>query len=311
MINIHEMVDNGFQYSTVDVYPKIEIIPSIAELILKIHNTNNIPPNSIKISQYATDMKHGKFQYNGDSLRFSIRGVLLDGQNRLMACVESGCSFEANIIVGLPDEVFSTIDSGRTRTGGNILARNNSLSAYPANALCHAVRLILKHERGFSLSTSSSTKRSKAESTLDEVQSYINQNVEIFSQLEYAINEFGRGSLLSLPRILFLLHLGCKFHEQYTRKYLKKLVHGEMLEKEETLNLFRNRLISIKAKSTKWTAAEINQTMIKVWNSIGRNGRRSIIHESNLKARRDDPTFFMQKPCNETINEFLELYSSE
>lgn len=306
MIDINRMIKDEFRYSAVDVNPKVEIIPSVAELILENHNKNNIPPNSIKVSQYATDMKHGKFQYNGDSLRFSVDGVLLDGQNRLMASVESGCSFEANIIVGLPDEVFSTIDSGRTRTGGNILARNNSLSPYSANTLCQAVRLIMKHERGFSLSTSSTTRRSKAEATLDEIQSYINQHTELFEQLDYVVKEYGRGSLLSLARILFLLHIGSRFNEKYTKEYLKKLVHGEMLEKGETLHLFRSRLVSIKTKTTKWTPAEINQTMIKVWNSVGRNGRRSIVHEGNLKARKDDPTFFMQKPSEETINEFLE-----
>ena len=79
-----------------------------------------------------------------------------------------------------------------------------------------------------------------------------------------------------------------------------------MLEKGETLHLFRSRLVSIKAKTAKWTPAEINQTMIKVWNSVGRNGRRSIAYEGNLKARKDDPTFFMQKPSEGTINEFLE-----
>ena len=92
------------------------IEPSVAEMIIKHFNNRNVSPNQARINRYAYDMTQGKFVYNGDSIRFDKDGILLDGQNRLMASVKSKCSFKVDVVVGLETSVFETIDQGRSKT---------------------------------------------------------------------------------------------------------------------------------------------------------------------------------------------------
>jgi hypothetical protein len=61
-------------------------------------------------------MKRQGWHPSPDSVAFFKDGKLLNGQNRLMACVASGVPIIANVITGLGPEVFAVTDSGKGRT---------------------------------------------------------------------------------------------------------------------------------------------------------------------------------------------------
>lgn len=66
-------------------------------------------------------MSRSEWELNGDSIRFSETGVLLDGQHRLAAIIKSGVSIETLVVTGLPDSVFDVIDVGARRSAGDVL----------------------------------------------------------------------------------------------------------------------------------------------------------------------------------------------
>lgn len=79
-------------------------------------------------------MNRGEWQYNGDTIRLSKSGRLLDGQHRLAAIERSGIPQRYTIVDGLEDESFTTIDVGKARTVGDMLyiageKNTNSLAA--------------------------------------------------------------------------------------------------------------------------------------------------------------------------------------
>jgi hypothetical protein len=51
----------------------------------------------------------------GDTIKFS-RARLLDGQNRLAACVRSGVPFKTHVVFGVDENAFTRIDAGAKRT---------------------------------------------------------------------------------------------------------------------------------------------------------------------------------------------------
>ena len=69
------------------------------------------------------------FQVNGDTIRIATDGSLLDGQHRLLACVETDMPFTSIVVRGLPSEVRATIDSGSKRTYGDRLSMRGVPSA--------------------------------------------------------------------------------------------------------------------------------------------------------------------------------------
>jgi hypothetical protein len=63
----------------------------------------------------------GKDQVTGETIKFDKNGQLLDGQHRLVACYETGISFETYVVFGLNPKVFPKIDQGAVRTTAHIL----------------------------------------------------------------------------------------------------------------------------------------------------------------------------------------------
>lgn len=97
---------------------KLDIVtmtPQWAEALLA-NNPKNRKPKQGHIAALARDMQRGDWQLNGDAIRVSQEGVLLDGQHRLLACVKSGVAFQTILIRGLSADVRATIDSGAVRT---------------------------------------------------------------------------------------------------------------------------------------------------------------------------------------------------
>lgn len=84
-------------------------------------NTHNRRLNRKSIERFKGYMKRGAWKVNGDNIRVSVTGVLLDGQNRLTAIVEAALEDPTiavvyDIVWGLDDEAQETMDVGAKRS---------------------------------------------------------------------------------------------------------------------------------------------------------------------------------------------------
>lgn len=128
------------------VYPGVlTITPEQAGEILERWNKQNRLPRSARIRNYGDDMAESEFILNGETVKFSVKDELIDGQNRLFGSKESNESFQTFAVFGLPPKAFDTIDVGAFRTGGDMLAR---YGIKDPNEMAHCIRwceCILKH----------------------------------------------------------------------------------------------------------------------------------------------------------------------
>lgn len=100
------------------------ITPARAAYLLTL-NTGNRPLSVSRVRQMVRDMQAGNWLYNGKSILVSATNVLLDGQHRLTAVVESGVTIRSIVITGMPDDVMPTIDTnaqGRTTAQALVIA---------------------------------------------------------------------------------------------------------------------------------------------------------------------------------------------
>lgn len=98
----------------------MEITPDLAVEML-LCNTSNRPLRLRKVDQLVGAIKRGEFRRNGDTIRFSASGRLLDGQHRLNAIANSKCTVTTDVVFGLADEAQDTMDLGARRTAGDQL----------------------------------------------------------------------------------------------------------------------------------------------------------------------------------------------
>lgn len=89
--------------------------PVVAQQYLDTQKENRALYES-RVERYATAMRLNHWVENGDSIRFNVRGELVDGQHRLRAIIVSGVTLRVLVVRGLPIEAQATIDSGKSRT---------------------------------------------------------------------------------------------------------------------------------------------------------------------------------------------------
>lgn len=119
----------------------LTISPEVAVEMLE-SNTANRRRKDIKIDRYARDMMNGSWRLTGQSVQFSRSGRLLDGQNRLMACIKAGVPFQTFVSVGLDDDAMISIDKGTSRSFADDLT---ILGYSNANRLAAAVSAIYRY----------------------------------------------------------------------------------------------------------------------------------------------------------------------
>lgn len=104
------------------VQMSVTIITPVMAVEMLSNNTRNRPLVSRLVKKYSRIIRRNEWVLNGDAIRISKKGIILDGQHRLGAVVDIGKPIKTVVITGLDDEVFDTIDQGRPRTNGDIFA---------------------------------------------------------------------------------------------------------------------------------------------------------------------------------------------
>ncbi|KEY91494.1 hypothetical protein CF67_15005 (plasmid) [Candidatus Photodesmus blepharus] len=308
MMSLDELYEQNFKTSRQQSLSEVQLNQLHIEKLLEI-NTDNIPPVVNKINLYADHMINGRWMYNGDTIRVSKDGLLIDGQNRLLAAKKAKVNLTCDLLVGLDEAVFNTIDQGRVRQKGHLVARDiKNISVADAKTVTTSVTRIINYTENLSQTvTAGKDGRFASKLTADKVIEFIHRNSEILDQLEIVKKEFSNRCSISRAIILYLYHLGCRFDEEYTYKYLKKMVLGIGLKEGETLHFFHQILNDIKAKNLRWTTSEKEKTFIKVWSKIAVKGLFAINSKSKIKCTKDEDYVQFIKPSDESL---IQMYNS-
>ena len=121
-----------------------EITPIVAGELLML-NSRNRPKNQRHVTFLADQMKAGTWEMAADPIRVSESGVLLDGQHRLYAVIESDITQRMVVVRGLEDKTFHVMDTGRMRLAADVLAIGGHANS---RLLASVARMIISYKRG-------------------------------------------------------------------------------------------------------------------------------------------------------------------
>lgn len=123
----------------------VTITPQYA-LELLVNNTMNRPISARLVVTLTEQIKGGLWMVNGDAIRISDTGKILDGQHRLMAIEAANMAVETFIVTGLPEACFKTININcRSRTPSDVLAISGEQYSAPLSA---TLNWLARHELG-------------------------------------------------------------------------------------------------------------------------------------------------------------------
>jgi hypothetical protein len=116
-----------------------DISPALAEEYLA-KNTHNRPVNKEHVKALAKAMREGRWQVTHQGIAFSEDLVLLDGQHRLLAIIESGVTVRMQVTMGMAKNALFGIDQNKVRT----VAQNLGLMGHTYSKIVTAWSNVVK-----------------------------------------------------------------------------------------------------------------------------------------------------------------------
>lgn len=270
----------GFDWRTTRTV-RMVILPDTASQWLKERNSHNRPLKESHWMKLAVDMLEGNWMYNGDSIRFSSDGVLLDGQHRLMACVEAKVPLETNVTFGLDSASMATIDHNRSRTAGDQLALDGVPNSNQAAAI--AALIIIHRKHGIQRMSHATLTPTKMQVNAECMQDW--RGTQAIQQAIHASTAIGTKLGVANRFIGFCYYEFARQNKTLADKFFQQLESGLDLSKDDPVYHLRERLASNKGAKARLNSMEVLALIIKAWAAF-RDGRSV----RNLRWRSDGPT---------------------
>jgi hypothetical protein len=95
----------------------VNITPELATELLEKNYTQNRKIKPKVVDNYTEQLNLGLWkESSAESIKISSSGMLIDGQHRLSAVVQSGVTVAMLVVENIPDDAISAIDDGSKRT---------------------------------------------------------------------------------------------------------------------------------------------------------------------------------------------------
>lgn len=256
-----EELDALFAKSARPLAIAITLDPGLAKLLLRRNKKNrNLRPATV--TEYARDMA-GDWPLNGEAIKVSWNGDVLDGQHRLHACEKAGVRIPTFIVGNLPPETQDTMDSGLRRTTADVLAlREEEHSTTLAS--------ILRRVWGWGEGDRKFTRRSSPTKT--EVKELLRKTPELRRSAEIA--DRTRSAFPHIPpSALGTAHyLFNGINPDETAWFFQRLGDGAELPAGHPILALRSRVTSERAKEGRIPWARHLVYLVVTWNAV-RDGR--------------------------------------
>lgn len=237
----------------------VVVTPEMASAWLSA-NPRNRKLNRQLVAQYARAIMAGDWMLNGESIKLSQSGNLLDGQHRLAAIIKAGQSLTTLVITGLPDEVMDTVDIGKRR----ILADTLTMDGHkPGAQIAGTINLL--HNLG-----GSSRNMSWLKVTTVEGHKFLDANPGVAGAVQWVMEH--KGSMRWRPQYAAALFLFSKRSPEVAVAFFEQFFSGADLPGgDHPIYRLRERVIGEESSHRKATRADIMAWVIRAWNAQ-RNG---------------------------------------
>jgi hypothetical protein len=188
--------------------------------------------NQTAVASYAQAMRNGEWVLNGMPIILSRNGVLLDGLQRLYACIDAQASFITVLAENVPDDTVHTIDQQRRRSFAGVLeTRGVPKPAAVASLLAKLIRYEDK-----SLTSSTATPPwSRMERALEA------NRAEIDTAVKFSLDHPAKLLAESIRTPLSLM--GLQADRTAIRRFLDAIAHPERFAADEPGVMLRRRMI--------------------------------------------------------------------
>lgn len=224
-----------------------------------------------RVSRYVSDMKNGYWCMNGDAIRFDEEGNLADGQHRLVAVVKSDTKQTFIIIENVHNESKRTIDTGKSRTGSDVLSMFANVGVRDSGVISSAICKLICYEKGLAIGYSGASTQYLSNASIEE---YFKKNSDLITTSLDFINSIidSHALVLSRAESLFLHVIFSRIDAEKANVFMKKIITGIGVEEDTNEALLRSILTKRALKTVKVSSSDMAYTIIKAWNRNKKGG---------------------------------------
>lgn len=251
----------------------LKITPETAKKYLKNNDKNRKVRRKI-VERYATDMLEGRWKEGtGDTMKISIRGILLDGQHRLLALIKANKSFYFHVAFDVNEQVMDVLDTGAARIAADSLYIEGIASANSKAAIIKYYRNLKADYAGTKHLTH----------TNQEILNDYAAHMDFWDETQKQATAW----YLSLGRIVTTTFIGAfyaVFHDidqNAAFQFFDILANGN--GNEPMINLLRSKLINNKVSQKKIPEKVRNALLCKTWN-MWRKGEKTQFLRYNAES---------------------------
>jgi len=224
------------------------------------NNTMNRKKTRANIDFVKNEIISGNFAINGATVVIATDGTLLDGQHRLFAVEELDVEVDMIIVENVNKKVFSTIDSGKNRTAGDVLS---SKGIKNANGVASAIRRIIeKFSSNRKIGKGGTVKISNT-----EILSFYEKNKDTLE----STYSFCHSMYQSETRVITasvataMIFLLSKEHKQKAKSFVREIYTGNREYESNAGLVLRKRLLNNKIDGIKLNDSKLRGLFISAF----------------------------------------------
>lgn len=224
-------------------------------------NTRNRLMRQGHVIELADDMAAGRFMPVGDPIRFDIEGTQIDGQHRSAAVILSGVPTYFLVIRDLPVEAMTVIDSGISRTGGDMV--RTTISKEYANQISAAATIGVIRDWG-RMERSDSTASPRISPVVRH--EWVSNNIDIKEAIKFVMPLASSIPLRPAPMFytaMLTRRIDVAASEEFFNSLANKMTNGHGDARAALLNWGARAQANKRAART----AEIVYALFRTWNA--------------------------------------------
>lgn len=225
------------------------------------HRNRKLKP--IKIARFKRAMMSDHWRLNGETIKFTKSGQLVDGQNRLMACIEAGAPFRTLVTYGIDEQDIHTIDTGTPRSSADVLEIEGEKYT---KSLAGALQIIYAWENNHFWEAFDSAVQYGSN---DEIVVVLELHPGLRDSSQTLNTRFKRAKRILGPRFAIAFHylFGLSGGEEAADDFFYLLDTGDGLSVTHPVYHLRERMLTNYGATRKMQPKEIAVLSVKTWNS--------------------------------------------
>jgi hypothetical protein len=253
----------------------VKVTPQFAEALLN-NNRLNRPLRPGRVERYARDMAAGNWQMNGETIKVTRDGDLLDGQHRLFAVIESGATVSMLFVEGLSADVMPTIDTGAPRSFSDVLSIGKRTNT---TVVAAALRWLYWYE-----SKPRPASNATSKPTHSELAQLLGENPDVVERASEIASTKRARRLVPTSVLCFVYTMAHRIDPARAGAWLGLLESGAEMDAKHPVHQLRERMLSNATSTAKLPPLDVCALTVKSWNQYITGKRTNVLRWTSAES---------------------------